>query len=132
MENRELKFRIWNKIDKVMLKERQADLLLFIGGGLFSRFDKEIQDPEDYVIQQFTGILDKNNKEIYEGDICTIEVEGFDGCQGKIIRSKIKNEVRIVEFMNCGSWNISQCGWGFCVYVYEIIGNIFENPELIK
>lgn len=72
-----------------------------------------------FVSQQFTGLLDKNGKEIYEGDIL------------QLYRPKQKLEVVWNE--GCFILNDSS---GLFLYqehkTSEIIGNIFENPELLK
>jgi len=154
--NREIKFRIWNKIDKIMLQpENQADLLLFLNGGLFSRFDKEIENSENYIIQQFTGLKDKNDKEIYDGDIVTEIVERGPDCRNQDYILKDNEKFRIkqitwgkygdeeyVDSIECwmfGDYDslselINQTTGKYHEWVrtYEVVGNIFENPELLK
>ncbi len=69
-------------------------------------------------VGQFTGLLDKNGKEIYEFDI----VRRLDGSVYKIVYSE-----RDAAFVLCGSKPIY-----LITNSLEIIGNIHDNPELIK
>lgn len=76
-------------------------------------------------VGQFTGLYDKNGKEVYEGDIL------FIGNNGD---KNIYNEVSIKDgrFGYIGEWNHKIMP--FCYYnvTEEIAGNIYDNPELIK
>ena len=77
---------------------------------------------EDNELCQFTGLSDKNGKEIYEGDILRIKGIG----EGIIVFDKKK-----ARFM----WNDNaKENWGIenNDEFNEIIGNIYENPELLK
>ncbi|MFA5652471.1 MAG: YopX family protein, partial [Candidatus Paceibacterota bacterium] len=69
------------------------------------------------VIMQFTGLLDKNGKEIYEGDIVIMKHPDKD----KILA---KFEI-VIDFEN-------DCVDGWRSEQLEVIGNIYENPELLK
>jgi len=70
-------------------------------------------------IGQFTGLCDKNGKEIYEGDIANI--------------SRLKNQLVIYKDCKFGTQNGSSF---YCLgnwdRKFEVIGNIHENPELLK
>lgn len=79
--------------------------------------------PEGTVFMQFTGLLDKNGREIYEGDF--IEAEDF--YYGIPFKG-------VVEFEN-GCFSVTQDGmtaYRWLSIKCEIVGNIYENPELLK
>ena len=119
---REIKFRAWLKEEKIIGEVLGIDILhkeIFFSNGDVDCY--EHTDFKDIELMQYTGLKDKNNKEIYEGDIFHIGskkilyvVEWIDcGLKGKQIRN--------------GSW----IGLDFWKKDIEILGNIYENPELI-
>jgi len=135
--NRELKVRAWDSKTKKWLFgyeypnlggfSMKGEVMLF---GEYSRFFESIpiEDWDKIILMQYTGLKDKNGKEVYEGDVirqssdlCIIEscVGGFD-CQ------------MLVELKNGGTLRGSVYNFSFLSEKYcEIIGNIYENPELL-
>ena len=101
---REIKFRAWDKINKAM--KHNVHLL--------DSFNEYLSRPKEWDCMQFTGLLDKNDKEIYEGDIMV-----WPNVAGVWPEQLKPSEVRY-PFV-CGN-----------AYKGEIIGNIHENPELLK
>jgi len=112
---REIKFRAWDKeIKKMRLPERMKHAIsLNFNTGIV-----EIGNGGDVEFLQYTGLKDKNGKEIYEGDI-------LDG--GYVVEWETMED----NEMGFG------VGIGFNVHPdivedSEVIGNIYENPKLIK
>lgn len=109
---REIKFRAWDKNNKFMIFIQPVD---FEAGCDYFTDD-------NYIIEQFTGLLDKNGREIYEGDIIQTETcvaaVVFDECQFGLRAKPDKNYVGAL--MDLITWRS-----------IEIIGNIHENPELL-
>ena len=138
--HRPIEFRVWDK-------ERQAfcstDMLEF--GCIFNLINGVLDlknGKEYYIFQQFTGLLDKNGKKIFEGDI--IKYAPFNSsCHGK---AGIPYENGIVICPKYGTWCIkgkelyqkeilfdnSFTGKESEFEDEEVVGNIFENPELLK
>lgn len=109
--NREIKFRAWDNVNKEMV---------YPASGIFTqghRSHELLWKFED--VMQYTGLKDSAGKEIYEGDI--VEV---DGLQYKIM-------FRGLGFWFVGSDNEGWAPYNPSVYRITVIGNIFENPELL-
>ena len=88
-------------------------------------------DPE--TVGQFTGLLDKNGKEIFKGDILFGREEGDGETTAWNFYYEIFYDEKVCAFMakekNDKYWGIVICEIN---EQYEIIGNIFDNPELLK
>lgn len=81
-------------------------------------------------IGQFTGLYDKNGKEIYEGDI----IRSFDSSGDAILHYIVWEEARFVALYK-GRYFRSKCFLGqdwLDEFDKEVIGNIHDNPELLK
>lgn len=87
-------------------------------------------------VGQFTGLCDKNGREIYEGDI----VELTNTYKGMNTKSIV--EIDFIDFTFAGKWKdkYSPSGYmynplgsyNFPIVTIEVIGNIYENPELLS
>lgn len=91
--------------------------------------------PDKYVLMQSTGMKDKNGVEIFEGDIVLVSVRnGFDYLDNKVCI--VKNSIdysglvcaTVDEDLEYRIFNTEL----FEEYMYEVIGNIYENSELLE
>lgn len=128
------KFRAWDKSDNEMILVEdmswgyyEDDELYFLGIGDSITFWK---DTDELEIMQSTGLKDKNSIEIFEGDIIKLSlIEDGDvfisrvdyslGCLGFYIEGEFLEFHRFITETDVD-------------YVLEIIGNVYENPELLE
>lgn len=80
----------------------------------------------EFNIMQYTGLKDRNDKEIYEGDI--IELRQNDFCDGLCCDNRFRPPRRVVSYSHC-SFSVNPHGGDTAV---TVIGNIYESPELLK
>lgn len=115
---REIKFRAWNKKDKVMV---DVAAMNFGPSGFWSlieyAYDAELQLADNYELMQYTGLKDKNGREIYEGDIVKNEY-------GKVM--EVQYDPRSAAF-GVGDYYFGTIGSG---KILEVIGNIYEDGGL--
>lgn len=113
---REIKFRAWVLKSKAMF-DVTDDISYYVG-------DKGVS------LMQYTGLKDKSGVEIYEGDIIAFNV-GMEGdCVEQVFWSKDG-----AKFMHTFSDRPNKAFWqntNFLDELCEVIGNIHENPELLK
>ena len=124
---REIKFRAWLKEDKKMANIETMDftdksIQYLKRSEIINAYILRREGFDDVELMQYTGLKDKNGKEIYEGDIYHVGdknirylVVWFDsGFEGKQLRS--------TSYAGLKSWAKD----------IEILGNIYENPELLE
>jgi len=123
---REIKFRAWDTWESYSGQRLVKEMVHFelgdmdedyiIGAGTYLH--------KNVIVMQFTGLRDKNGKEIYEGDILAFDMKGVHPAQ--------------VVWRNGGFWvSVNDPGYEDrrivpCPESCEVIGNIYENPELLK
>mgnify|MGYP006197260585 CR=1 FL=1 len=116
--NREIKFRAWDTKLEEMIKDPYVEQHM-----QFAHLNELISAAlTRYVLMQYTGLRDKNGKEIYEGDIIKTDYNG--GFTGNI-------EYRLGEWLIMRGTadilaDLHKYNWDI-----EVIGNIYENPELL-
>lgn len=106
-----IKFRAWMKERKVMVAD-YAHTNMF--GGLSISYWKD--ESPDLILMQYTGLLDKTGNEIYEGDLLS---DGF-GNPIRVEWSHIDGGYRPFNYTQIRGEHV------------EVVGNIHENPELLK
>lgn len=124
---REIKFRAWDIVRNRYYQDVQNVYDENIGDNF-----QNVLDDEDLVVEQYTGIKDKNDVEIYEGDIVEVKSHLYKDIIGIVKFWEFNSSFVVIK--NSKEFNmptnLSATMDGFASY--EVIGNIHENPELLK
>ena len=121
--NRQLKFRVWcPETKKWIIEWDELSCLWRVCFG--DRTVHRIQE-WPYIIQQFTGLLDKNNKEIYEGDILL-----FGGLKYEVYWNGWRWDAQC-PYHTRYHWPRFNSEFGMRARSSAIVGNVFENKNLL-
>lgn len=124
---REIEFRAWNKEKKIMCFDNEDDSASYWDGvysseiGLINHSLKRMR--KEYVIMQYTGKKDKNGTKIFEGDIVLVD--------------EYEQEIAIIKWdEECGNFyfeldNLYLTFDEYYANELEVVGNIYDNPELL-
>ena len=119
---RTIKFRIYNKKTKSYIDIHSSAIMI----------DELNNLNDNLIVEQFTGLHDKNGKEIYEGDIVSYKrnVGNWTGKSLTTIHEIIfTEEINAFVMKDNSSYIKLRKHWG---YEYEVIGKIHENAELLN
>jgi uncharacterized phage protein (TIGR01671 family) len=133
IKQRTIKFRAWDTINERFIPDDDCDGFTISPDGLLQTWVKNCESfmttdiSHNAILVQFTGLYDKNGKEIYEGDLLKFMVYWKEG-----------NGIELVKWdkESCGYWpflNLTKSRSYFqtCFATAQVIGNIYENPELL-
>lgn len=111
---RDIRFRAWDKKEKKMLSTVTGMHIAVV-----------FENPKRFEIMQYTGLKDINGKEIYEGDIVKYSIPKASGEYKGIGEVFWRNDgqFRVRDYFAMPELNSA---------FMEVIGNIYENPELLK
>ena len=133
---REIRFRAWDKKDRKMSDVIGLD---FRHGGITLLYKRKAIEfagsapLSDFELMQYTGLKDKNGKEIYEGDIVTYQ--GYPELPLSVASVEWNNErARFIIRWQDDQSHLGHDTFDRIEYLtsYEVIGNIYENPELLE
>jgi uncharacterized phage protein (TIGR01671 family) len=118
---KEIKFRAWDKENKEIYNDFHQTYM----------FTDSINDDNDYILMQYTGLKDKNGKEIYEGDI--VRYKNDFAMLGEPKKTDYTVEFKQGQFYPfiTREQTDSIGYWRMMGEDVEVIGNIYEDKELL-
>ena len=133
----EIKFRAWDKVNKVMYTGLPYS---YAGRNRLDDFSQILKHPQIYEVMQYTGLKDKNGIEIYEGDI--VNMHYFFESYDRETLGAFEDETEVVGVVRIDEMSVyTDCKEGRFDWLnyleepteeLEVIGNIYDNPELLE
>ena len=131
---REIKFRAWWKASKIMLNNVQ-DFYDTLGdkrhGNEYepvNSFGCILEEPDEYIVMQYTGLHDKNGKEIYEGDIVKTVYTDYKSHNGEVYFQGFRLGWAVKHGKHTNQdlfvYSLPDCS-------IEVIGNIYQDSHLL-
>lgn len=128
----EIKVRVWDTYENRMVYNAQNTYDYGCTGvPIWEDSFQDVNEDTKYIKMLYIGLKDKNGKEIYEGDILVISGYSYEE----------------PEFECCGEVKYANCGYciedegefvnisdfrGSYTTIFEVVGNVYENPELLE
>ena len=150
---REIKFRAWHKEKKEIVNVEEIDFMNKVINYIDNDYENNRQEIigayfEDIELMQYTGLKDKNNKEIYEGDVVKLVHTGIEISADRLEDLKrfvgiikyengifkiVRTEKSLIEskYFEMEQKKVSEIFIYSKLYDLEVVGNIYENPELL-
>ena len=120
-------FRAWDKVFKEMVQVNALVLDEQVVKVTYKNGNVAKEDMKEYELMQSTGLKDKNGKEIFEGDI--VDYKG----RKAVVKWHGSYASFIYRFVDELNERVSEWHPLFLAYYhFEIVGNIYENPELLE
>ena len=116
---RTIKFRIFNKKIKSYIDIYSSAIMI----------DELNNLNDNLIVEQFTGLHDKNGKDIYDGDV--VVRSGVDNCVIEWRADKCKYDFKYKVYLMSSQW-MGGVDTYYAQQELEVIGNIHENPELLN
>ena len=130
---RKIKFKAWHKKKKEFIEY----FCINPEGSIFDSDDEGDELNPNLILMQYTGLKDKNGKKIYESDILKVNYNPYDANnEGMTLKgNSVEFNARVI-FKNGSFWAAANCKYRQLLLTMferkEIIGNIYENSNLIK
>ena len=150
---REIKFRAWHKEKKEIVNVEEIDFMNKVINYIDNDYENNRQEIrgayfEDIELMQYTGLKDMREKEIYEGDVVKLIHTGIEISANRLEDLKrfvgiikyengifkiVRTEKSLIEskYFEIEQKKVSEIFIYSKLYDLEVVGNIYENPELL-